>query len=306
LNPAAADIDSGEGVYYHVFHEGRDHPELAVFNRMTIEWKVITFGCPEHPEDCMCNFETTLFADGSVVLQYRDMPPGPSVANNWYAAESIGFEDRSGSRGVQIMYGGVPTTGTAYRIPPACHIPSGNSGAPAVFFVTIIPVLLVSASHPDTLRTTLAVDSNDSSCTGQCNLLYGSGSTRACACAFGCNAVRAGTRSDLHRGTHSTHNSACGNGRWFRYLVRARLAQLTALVWRRRWAGSRSGSAARVATLSTAPGTAPAARWSSVRTSAMLGASCRSRVGEELRRLQLMVDSVPAAKRRLGNKLPRP
>jgi hypothetical protein len=78
-----------------------------------------------------------------------------------------------------------------------------SRGAPAI---AATPVL--SASHPDTLRTIVAVDNNDSFCTGQCSLMYDSESTRACACTFGCNVVRADTRSDLlHRGTH---NSACG------------------------------------------------------------------------------------------------
>jgi hypothetical protein len=40
-----------------------------------------------------------------------------------WSTESIGFEDRTGSAGVQISYGTVPPARTAYRIPPSCHTP---------------------------------------------------------------------------------------------------------------------------------------------------------------------------------------
>jgi hypothetical protein len=59
----------------------------------------------------------------------------------------------------------------------------------------------------------------------------------------------------------------------FRYLARACLAQLTALVWRTPWLGSRSGRAARAATMSTSAGTVLAAYWSNVRTNVIWGAT---------------------------------
>ena len=60
-----------------------------------------------------------LFGDGTVLMQYMDMQPG-----SW-SKESIGFEDRSGSVGVQIAYGEVRTAVQQLRLaqngPRACH-----------------------------------------------------------------------------------------------------------------------------------------------------------------------------------------
>ena len=55
--------------------------------------------------------------DGSVLMQYLDMP---QVSGSW-SDESVGFEDRTGTQGSQLLYGSVPGSGTAYYIPPACH-----------------------------------------------------------------------------------------------------------------------------------------------------------------------------------------
>jgi hypothetical protein len=58
-------------------------------------------------------------------LQYEEMP---TISGSW-SHESIGFEDRSGTQGVQISYAEVPAAGTAYQIPPACHVEAGVAPA---------------------------------------------------------------------------------------------------------------------------------------------------------------------------------
>ena len=56
-------------------------------------------------------------------MQYKDMP---ADSGSW-SVESIGFEDQTGTLGVQISYGfSTPVGGTAYRIDPTCHVPAGE------------------------------------------------------------------------------------------------------------------------------------------------------------------------------------
>ena len=73
----------------------------------------------------LCHFEVILVGDGSVILQYLDMPDDSS---SWSDENSIGFEDQTGTKGVQIGYGVVPAPGTAYQIPPACHVEDSVGG----------------------------------------------------------------------------------------------------------------------------------------------------------------------------------
>jgi hypothetical protein len=68
-------------------------------------------------------FEAILFGDGTVILQYQSMPDGST--GSW-TKESIGFEDQTGSHGVQMLYGEVPSPQTAYQIPASCHVNHDN------------------------------------------------------------------------------------------------------------------------------------------------------------------------------------
>ena len=118
LNPAAAAVDPTEGVYYQIAPNPPNADQrLAAFNKLTVEYQVQVFG----NADALCHFEAILMGDGSVLMQYLDMP---QVTGSW-SDESIGFEDRSGSQGAQLLYGSVPGSGTAYYIPPACHTAGG-------------------------------------------------------------------------------------------------------------------------------------------------------------------------------------
>lgn len=56
------------------------------------------------------------------MLQYLDMPRD---TGSW-TDESIGFEDQTGTKGVQISYGTVPGNNVAYLIPPNCHVGAGE------------------------------------------------------------------------------------------------------------------------------------------------------------------------------------
>ena len=55
-------------------------------------------------------------ADGSLLYQYNNMP---AVSGSW-SHESIGFEDRTGNKGVQILYGESPPSFTAYVFDAVC------------------------------------------------------------------------------------------------------------------------------------------------------------------------------------------
>ena len=114
LNPDVTGVAAGTGVYYNVYFN--PDPRISDFNRMVVEYKVPPFG-----GTATCHFEVILMAEGSVIMQYQDMP-----ADGGWSTESIGFEDQSGMAGVQISYGEVPAPRTAYRIPPGCHTPAAG------------------------------------------------------------------------------------------------------------------------------------------------------------------------------------
>ena len=115
------------GVYYVI----QTSPDitLAAFNKVIIEYRANVWLAAGHPaaadDQVPCHFEVILFGDGTVVFQYQSMP---TISGSW-SHESIGFEDRSGTQGVQISYGEVPVPGTAYQIPPACHVEAGLAPA---------------------------------------------------------------------------------------------------------------------------------------------------------------------------------
>ena len=64
---------------------GADDARVAAFNKLIVECNVPVFGTSNN-----CHFEAILSGDGSVVLQYLDMP---AVTGSW-SDESVGFEDR--------------------------------------------------------------------------------------------------------------------------------------------------------------------------------------------------------------------
>ena len=114
-------------------------------------------------EQCCCETHPARKARNGRMLnvcgahrQYKDMP---SASGSW-SRESIGIEDQSGSRGVQISYGTIPAPATAIQIPASCHVATDSDG--------------------------------DASCSQQCDQRYGSGTANSCACTFGCEAAKGG------------------------------------------------------------------------------------------------------------------
>jgi hypothetical protein len=120
LNPADTVAESDEGVYYQVVRSdaSQTNAQLEAFNRVVVSYTVPVFGTEN-----LCQFQAILLGDGTVIMQYKDMP---ADSGSW-SVESIGFEDRTGTLGVQISYGfTTPVDGTAYRIDPSCHVPAGE------------------------------------------------------------------------------------------------------------------------------------------------------------------------------------
>eukprot|EP01048_Picozoa_sp_COSAG05_P011644 COSAG05_NODE_1111_length_5857_cov_6.789337_3_plen_419_part_00 len=139
LDPTGTLAAAGEGVFYQIADETLPH-----LQRITIEWASPTF---DH-DDTLLHFEAILWATGKVVFQYLDIP---SATESW-SAESIGFEDHEGLRGVQIAYGThqLPTDHTRYEIPESCHALVGGT------------------------------------CGTKCDYEFGQDTNGACACQSGC------------------------------------------------------------------------------------------------------------------------
>jgi hypothetical protein len=132
LNPGDT-VSANEGVFYQIIKA--DDIRLAAFNKVIVEYQVPVFQASDAHDfdDTLCHFQVLLFGDGTVIFQYKDMP---AVSGSW-SHESIGFEDKTGTQGVQISYAVVPAPGTAYKIPPACHVEAG--GIPAFSCCSSIP-----------------------------------------------------------------------------------------------------------------------------------------------------------------------
>ena len=129
------DLDPGAAgsVYYAV-----EHPHTAEA-AMVIEWSHVAYFCQQQCEEVQptATFELILYPSGQVVMQYQDVGAEHCTARNQNEDErcvwsdvSIGWEDQSGTRGGQIMYGKWPAPRTAYSIPSCAH--SGDHTPPAV------------------------------------------------------------------------------------------------------------------------------------------------------------------------------
>jgi hypothetical protein len=119
LNPGDTSEADGSGVYFLIQREDTTQRFLYVWDQLIVEYQVPVFG----GDGSLCHFESILRGDGTVILQYKDMP---AVSGSW-SHESIGFEDKTGTQGVQVLYGTVPAPGTAYEIPSSCHALTGEN-----------------------------------------------------------------------------------------------------------------------------------------------------------------------------------
>ena len=113
LAPFWADINPGSSL------DGVDE-DGAVFHQIfsssfVIQWNQVTYWTPDNNPTAN-TFEIVGFASGAVAFNYMTMDP----AHLSWSAESIGYEDGSGTLGVQISYGEIPVSGTTYWIPPIC------------------------------------------------------------------------------------------------------------------------------------------------------------------------------------------
>jgi hypothetical protein len=65
-----------------------------------------------------CHFELTLYSNGHIKFQYKDMVPSP----NAWAPPSVGVENAAGSEGMQISYGDptFPKPNSAYMFADTC------------------------------------------------------------------------------------------------------------------------------------------------------------------------------------------
>ena len=122
----AAEQPTGqEGVFYQVVPT--TNAAMIAWNKLVVEYQVpIWTGARRdgRTDAQVVHFEVILFGDGTVLMQYLDMP---ATAGGSWSQESIGFEDQTGNLGVQISYGQMPAPQSAYHIPASCHVPSSTS-----------------------------------------------------------------------------------------------------------------------------------------------------------------------------------
>ena len=85
--------------------------------------------CPASQLDVTSTFQAVLYMDGTLAFNYKDIPVvdpahpntnGRGTGLSWSPA-SIGFEDITGYKGVQISYDVLPMSETSYVVPALCH-----------------------------------------------------------------------------------------------------------------------------------------------------------------------------------------
>ena len=102
--------------------------KMVAWNKLYVQWDRMRVWSGSGED---ITFQAILFGDGTVLMQYKDMPAAGS--GSW-AQESIGFEDTSGTHGVQISYGSLPAPQTAYQIPASCHVMHDNGACTPTHF----------------------------------------------------------------------------------------------------------------------------------------------------------------------------
>lgn len=115
LDPGHTFAEDQEGVFYLV----DVHPTDPNQNRLVVEWRAPTWGTTT-----MLHFQVVLSANGAVTYQYNSMPVAST--GSW-STESIGFEDHTGEKGIQISYGVIPANHTRYDIHEECHLLAGGT-----------------------------------------------------------------------------------------------------------------------------------------------------------------------------------
>jgi len=111
INPGGSTAD-GAGVY-----------TWAGAGKTVVTWHKCMYWSDPERADVTNTFQAVLSISGDVSLNYQEMN---SEQLSW-SAESIGYEDQSGSLGVQISYGEIPASGTTYTISAGCTNTNGAS-----------------------------------------------------------------------------------------------------------------------------------------------------------------------------------
>jgi hypothetical protein len=145
IAPFWADLTTAEAtsnVFYQVVHPPIDKANMISWNKLYVQWDRVRVWNGSGED---ITFQVILFGDGTVLMQYKDMPTAES--GSW-AQESIGFEDTTGTHGVQIAYGTVPRSLTAYHIPASCHVTHDNGACTPTHF-ELNPLELPWASAED-------------------------------------------------------------------------------------------------------------------------------------------------------------
>ena len=146
IAPFWADLTTLEGSaaeYYQVVHPPPNNARFIAWNKLYVQWDRLRVWSGSGED---CTFQAILFGDGTVLMQYKDMPTATD-SGSW-SHESIGFEDATGQHGVQISYGAVPRPNTAYHIPASCHVRHDN-GACTPTHYELNPLELPWASAED-------------------------------------------------------------------------------------------------------------------------------------------------------------
>ena len=146
INPGSSldGVDENGAVFYQVF--------TASF---VAQWNECTYWTPDNNPTAN-TFEAILWSDGGVLFSYQTMSPDHL---SW-SVESIGYEDASGTQGVQISYGEIPLSETAYYIPPVCtDFPTpGPLDVPAPAVPSSWPSATCPATYDDYVVDTYWVD----------------------------------------------------------------------------------------------------------------------------------------------------
>ena len=102
INPGSS-IDGVVGEVGAVFYQIFD-------SAVVVQWNECTYYTSNNDPTAQ-TFEAILWSDGGVAFSYLDM--APEAGHLSWSEESIGYEDRSGTLGVQIAYsftaGGTPS-----------------------------------------------------------------------------------------------------------------------------------------------------------------------------------------------------
>eukprot|EP01046_Picozoa_sp_COSAG06_P064007 COSAG06_NODE_15105_length_1097_cov_0.818637_2_plen_207_part_01 len=102
--PSVDGVDEDGAVFYQLWE-----------SVLAVRWHQCTYWTPDNNPTAN-TFMAVMWQDGGVMFHYDVMV---QEHLSW-STESVGYEDASGTQGVQISYGDIPFQGDNYWIPPVC------------------------------------------------------------------------------------------------------------------------------------------------------------------------------------------